>query len=230
MATLPSSFVLKSNHGRGFNVMADEGRRADRAVLMEKGRSFLRQRWGRMKREWAYSRIVPRLFVEETLRTADGRAPDEYAVTVMNGAPLFITAQRSEDGRTAYGYYTPTWRRLPVTIGLGTRGADVPRPRCLDAMLRTASAVGGLVDMLRVDFYDVDGVAYFGECTVYSVSGMLPVHPVAFDLDWGRRWDIGRAAFFTAPLGPFGRIYRWALAIWLAAERAGGRGSGVTDR
>jgi hypothetical protein len=227
---LPPTFVLKTNHGSGFNKLAD-GHTIAPAQLIDQARTFLKSRWGRMRREWAYTQIVPKLFVEEVLRTRSGQMPDEYSVTVMNGRPLFVTAQRQVGGAPFYGYYTTDWVRLPVLIGAGRRDGDIERPRCLDHMLHTAAAVGRLVDMLRVDFYDVDGVDYFGECTVYSVSGLLPIRPRNYDFDWGRQWDIGESAFFTARLGPALRLYRWALATRLAASgRLPHRGSEPQDR
>ena len=88
-------------------------------------------------------------------------------------------------------------------------------------------AIGGMVDMLRVDFYDADGVAYFGECTVYPVSGLLEIRPRGFDFEWGARWRLARSAFFAIQLGPLMRAYRWALSLHLAQTDRNGRGTGV---
>jgi hypothetical protein len=63
-----------------------------------------------------------------------------------------------------------------------------------------------------VDFYDVDGIDYFGECTIYSVSGLLPIRPQEFDFAWGATWDITKSSFFGARVGWPLRLYRWALA------------------
>lgn len=213
---LPQRFVVKTNHGSGFNVMVYDRAQADRDALVARARHFFARQYGHKKLEWAYEGIAPRLYVEEMLKTANGDPPDEYKVTVMNGRPVLITAVRLEGKRRAYAYFTPDWKRLPVTIGDGSKAGTIDRPRCLDHMLATAAAVGRLVDMVRIDFYDVDGVDFFGECKIYSVSGLLPIDPRTYDFAWGREWDITGSYFFSGPLPWPLRPYRWALRTRLA--------------
>lgn len=204
-------YVLKANHGCRFNVMVREGDPRTHGALLKAGHRLMRSRWGRDVREWAYEKITPRLFLEEMLVTAAGRPPGEYKITVIHGRPLVITAENRADAGTTYGYYSEDWNRLPMEIGDGSRSADIPRPPCLDRMLRAASRVGSLLDMVRVDFYDVDGMACFGEFTIYPVSGLLPIRPKQLDLDWGEAWDLRQSWFFRSNLSRPLRVYRWAL-------------------
>ena len=225
--TLPPHFYLKSNHGSGFNLAVDQAAPDARERARAFGRDVLKRRWGASRREWAYSQIEPRLFAENRLRSVAGDSPPEFAVVVMDRRVVFVAAQRKVGGRSLYGYYSPDWARLPVLIGDGSRDEDVARPLSLEEMLASARAIGGMVDMLRVDFYDADGVAYFGECTVYPVSGLLEIRPRGFDFEWGARWRLARSAFFAIQLGPLMRAYRWALSLHLAQTDRNGRGTGV---
>jgi len=211
-ADLPSPpYVLKGNHGCRFNVMVREADAGAHARLVTDGHRLMRSRWGGDIREWAYGRIAPRLFLEEMLVTSSGLPPVECKITVLHGHPLVITAENRTHAGTTYGYYSDNWSRLPMEVGDGSRSTDIPRPLCLDRMLHAASLIGSLVDMVRVDFYDVDGKACFGECTIYPVSGLLPIRPRRFDIEWGDAWDLRQSWFFRSNLSLPLRVYRWAL-------------------
>lgn len=212
---LPDAFVLKTNHGSGFNLMVPDRCAFTHDALVSAGRRLLQRRIQDKRREWAYTAIAPRLYVEDMLRTATGAPPPEYKITVMNGRPVLIAAVDFDGRQRRYGYYSPAWVRIEVAIGAGSRAADAPPPPSLARMLQTATIIGRQVDMVRVDFYDVDGAAYFGECTVYSVSGLLPIRPRALDFAWGAQWQLANSDFFTARLPWPLRVYRWALAARL---------------
>ena len=42
-----------------------------------------------------------------------------------------------------------------------------------------------LMQKPRVDFYEVDGKAYFGELTFYQNSGLVPIEPPEWDKKLG---------------------------------------------
>lgn len=215
---LNQPYVLKANHGCGMNVMVCEPRAVTQGELVNSGKNFLQKRHGMAYLEWAYQVIPPQLFIEELLGTPNGEPPLEYKIGLLNGKPIHITVARKTPSGTAYGYYRADWTRIPITVGNVPVIDDVSKPRSLHHMLSTAQAIGNLIDMVRVDFYEVDGEAYFGECTVYSVSGTLALRPRCIDFEWGACWDITQSNFFHSKIGIFLRIYRWALGCSVSAH------------
>jgi hypothetical protein len=217
---LNQSYVLKANHGCGMNVMVREPRAVAQRELVDAGKNFLQKRWGMTLLEWAYQEIPPQLFIEELLGAQNGEPPLEYKIGLLNGKPIHITVARKTPSGTLYGYYRPDWTRIPITVGKAPVSDDVSRPRSLHRMLSTAQAIGELIEMVRVDFYEVDGEAYFGECTVYSVSGIMALRPRSIDFEWGACWDITQSNFFHSKIGPFLQIYRWALGIKIKVQES----------
>lgn len=216
---LNQPYVLKANNGCKMNVMVPAPTPGAYGQLLSSGYDFLQRQYGRRNYEWAYQEIPPRLFIEELLVTASGDPPDEYKICMMNGEPIHITVEHHSPEGPQFVYYSPDWSMLPMAVGNYEPWLhDVPRPRSLPQMLETARSIGTLVDMVRVDFYEVDGESYFGECTIYSVSGLKPLRPRRFDWEWGARWDLTQSAFFHAEVGFPQRVYRWALRVCLLVK------------
>jgi len=165
---LPARWVLKPNHRTGL-VLFGEGR-ADAADLRLRTRGWTDAAHWRITREWAYSDAAPELVVEEFIGT--GEAPADYKVFVFDGVPRMVQVHTSRFGRHESRQYTPEWE--PITWSAGyPAGPDVARPQRLVEMLGAASAMAAGFDMLRVDFYEIDGVLWFGERTPYPGAGLV---------------------------------------------------------
>ena len=78
--------------------------------------------------------------------------------------------------------------------------SDPPKPSALAALIDAAERFAANVDHLRVDLYEIDGVAYFGEATVYPSSGHKawiernavcdPHPPLNIDRQMGDLWSL----------------------------------------
>ena len=54
----------------------------------------------------------------------------------------------------------------------------VPKPQSLGRMLAAAEILGRDLDFVRVDFYEIDGRAIFGEMTLFPESGLASFDPL----------------------------------------------------
>ena len=68
---------------------------------------------------------------------------------------------------------------------------ELVKPGGTDPSPEAAKAIAAGFDMLRVDFYEHDGVLWFGELTPYPGSGLAVVDP-AMDAALGERWTLPR--------------------------------------
>jgi hypothetical protein len=182
---LPGHWVLKPNHscirrlvGRGSVDVADLRRRTA---------GWVDEQYWRKSEEWAYRRARPCLLVEEYVGVP-GVVPADLKVMVVGGEPRLVELHtgRGDDHRTRL--HDPEWRPLPWTIGYRP-GPDADPPERLDDLLKAATALADGFDMLRVDFYEVDGELWFGELTPYPGAGLSPLEP---DLDafLGAAWTV----------------------------------------
>lgn len=182
---LPAHWVLKPNDASGL-VLFGSGP-ADPDELAARTASWLHRKYRRQHEEWAYRRARPGLLVEEFIGTP-GESPADLKVLVFDGVPRIVGVHSSRDTIHRNRLYTPDWEPLPWTGGY-TRGPDTPRPERLEDMLKAASALAAGFDMLRVDFYEHEGVLWFGELTPYPGGGMTRIEP-ELDALQGHWWNL----------------------------------------
>jgi len=182
---LPGHWVLKPNHscirrlfGRGSADVADLRRRAA---------GWVDEQYWRKSEEWAYRRARPCLLVEEHVGFP-GVVPADLKVVVVGGEPRLVELHTGRGDDHSTRLYDPEWRPLPWTIGYRP-GPDAGPPERLEDLLKAATALADGFDMLRVDFYEVDGELWFGELTPYPGAGLSPLEP---DLDalLGAAWTL----------------------------------------
>ncbi len=182
---LPEHWVLKPNHGTR-RVHFGHGR-PDVAELARTTRGWVEQDLWREDGEWAY-RSARHLLVAEEFIGVPGTAPDDLKVFVFDGFPRLVQVHTARFDGHSKRVYTPEWEPKDWSTGRAL-GPLAPRPRRLDDMLRAASALAAGFDMLRVDFYEHDGVLWFGELTPYPGSGVLRLDPEMDEL-MGRWWTL----------------------------------------
>lgn len=185
---LPQRWVLKPNHSTG-KVVLGEGP-ADVAELARQTEGWLAEDLSRRTGEWAYRTARPVLLVEEFIGEP-GQTPDDLKVYVFDGVPRLVQVHSSRFEGHRSRVYTPSWSPRPWLAGYPA-GPDAPRPVRLEEMLEAAGALAEGFDMLRVDFYEHEGVLWFGETTPYPGSGMIDVDP-EMDDELGRWWSLPRA-------------------------------------
>ncbi|MGY5882421.1 ATP-grasp fold amidoligase family protein [Modestobacter lacusdianchii] len=161
---LPDRWVLKPNHSTA-RVHLGHGR-PDLADLVERTRGWTEQQHWRVTGEWAYRSARPCLLVEEFIGEP-GKVPDDYKVLVFDGVPRLVEVHTGRFSAHRAFPYTPDWE--PLVAG----DTAVPRPERLADMLASAEALSAGFDMMRVDFYEVDGELWFGELSPYAGSGLL---------------------------------------------------------
>jgi hypothetical protein len=177
---LPDEFVLKANHGSGWNCFVENKTAMRRADLVELGKKWLRSDFTIVGREWAYKNIQRALYAEQLLRDDRQAAPPDYKLFVFGGKVRVIQVDRDRSTRHTQVLYDERWNLIEGTIAAAL-GEPVPRPVSLGLMLEAAEALSAGVDFVRVDLYEIDGKAYFGELTSSPNKGLSPFRPPSLD-------------------------------------------------
>ena len=183
--TLPSSFVLKANHGSGWNIVVKNKDEVDWRASMRKLRSWLGQNYYYFGREWVYKNIEPKILCESLLLGVDGGIPYDYKVFTFNGNPLVIQVDVDRFGKHTRAFYDTEWKRLPFTIMYPQYAFELEKPQPLAEMLEVASLLGRNIPFCRVDLYAIGKSIKFGELTFYPGNGMEKFIPAEFDLTIG---------------------------------------------
>jgi hypothetical protein len=142
-------------------------------------------------REWAYSRVKPRILVEELL-TVEGDLPFDYKLLVFGGKVglIWIDQHRFADHRR--NLYTPGWEPIDVEFTEPyhfPRGAADPRPANLRELIEIAERLSGGIDFVRVDLYNLPDRVVVGELTVYPEGGWAAFDPPGFNRELGGLWS-----------------------------------------
>lgn len=121
----------------------------------------------------------------EDSRTSELR---DYKIFTFDGVAkaLYIASERQIRGEeTKFDFFDTEFRHLPFTNG--RPNADVPpaKPETFDEMVKLAEKLSKDIPHLRVDFYEVNGKAYFGELTFSHWSGFVPFCPEEWDKTFG---------------------------------------------
>lgn len=185
---LPDRFVLKCTHDCGGMVVcrdraAFDEKRARRMLAKALKRDFYRQ-W----REWPYRLVKPRILAEKYMEdSATGALPD-YKFFAFDGvvrAMFVATDRQNPDEETKFDFYDADYRHLPLRNGHPNAAVPPPRPETFDEMKALAAILSKGLPHVRVDFYEADGKAYFGELTFSHWSGIVPFEPDEWDFTFG---------------------------------------------
>lgn len=209
---LPSRCVIKPNCRSGSVCFVQCPADLQPEVITAQCRKWLSRPYDQAGRQWGYRDIKRRIMVEEFLDThPDEDVMGDVRFHLFNGRVHLITygPSRIVDGaRIPLGktsYYDKDWRQLPYVNT--AQQADVPpplpRPPQLERMVAAAEALGEGVDHVRVDLYLGRERPYFGEITVYPLSGFGRFRVVPdtelgpaedFETRFGRAWRLPRIA------------------------------------
>jgi hypothetical protein len=211
---LPESFVVKPTHGSGAAIVVSpeapadavlprpewgwvyahvRPEAADRATLHAIAADWMTKLYGRgPNEEWAYSRITPRVIVEEALSGPGGGIPDDYKFFVFHGRVRYIQVDSGRFDTRTQDFHDPEWNHLPLSGG--PAWADPPReaPDRLERMIEIAERLGAGTDFVRVDLYLLPERIVFGELTSYPAGGHSPFEPIRYDAEFGSHWTVPR--------------------------------------
>lgn len=184
-APWPMPFIVKANHGCNQFVVVRKA--SDWQAALRLAPAWLREPYGRWLDEWHYTRARRMILVEPHIGEAE-RLPLDYKVYVFNGVARCIQVHLDRMDNHRWVQFDRHWQQMSSS----RCGAEVRRPETLAQMLRAAEAIASTRDHLRVDFYEVDGIMYFGETCLFPGSGLDPFHPQSLDEVLGRFWGSAR--------------------------------------
>lgn len=188
---LPTSFVMKANHGCAFVEVVRDKSQTSFEELSKLAKKWLSIDYYRVSRERHYRFIEPRLYFEQLLVDSEGRIPADLKIHVFGGHPegpriqWMIIADRFGDARG--DIYDENWRRMDVRFGpYAPSDKPIPRPAYWDKVQYVAARLAEEFDYVRVDLYALGDQVYFGELTFTPGAGRMRFHPDSHEYYWGR--------------------------------------------
>jgi len=177
LASLPPRFVVKANHGSGWNLIVNGSAAISEAALRSQCRKWLGMRYGVETHEDWYSAISPKIMVEEYLADAVHGVPLDYKFWVFHGVVEFVQVDLGRFSNHTRSMYDRRGNRQPWSVHYPL-GPDVQRPKSLDRMIEMAECLAVDPEFVRVDLYcPNDETPRFGELTLTPGCGWIPFLP-----------------------------------------------------
>jgi hypothetical protein len=183
----------------------------------------MRRRYGRKFGEWGYRDATRRILVEEMLIENGEPIRLEYKFHVSSGTTAYVyAARRDEQGNEQKCHFDRDGNYAPPPPGSGPQWVKIDLPSSFPRMLEIAEKLTAPFDHMRCDFYDLNGVTFFSEFSVYPLSGKGIINTRLRDL-CSDSWDLRQSWFLIAPQTGWRRLYAGALRRWLDTNALPGK-------
>jgi hypothetical protein len=189
--SLPSSFVMKANHGCGFVKVVWDKSKTSFEELNRLASQWLGTNFYHASRERHYRDIKPRIFFEKVLLEKSGKIPADLKLHVFGRRPggpiIYPTVISDRFGDIRGDVYDAQWNRLELALGDYKRSEVAAlSPSNWAEIVRIATLLAKDLGYVRVDLYSIGDKIYFGELTFTPGAGVLPFNPNQYDYEWGR--------------------------------------------
>lgn len=190
-STLPNEFVIKCTHDSGGIVICKDKAKFDAEKTRRKITQCLKKNYYWFGREWPYKDVKPRVLVEKLMIDESDADLKDYKIFNFWGQPRMIQVDYDRFTNHRRNLYSVDWEYIDASIQYPTDpNIKIPKPVCLEEMLKLAKILSKDIPFVRTDFYCIDNRVYFGELTFYHGSGFEDFHPKNFGLELGVYLDL----------------------------------------
>ncbi|WP_417350350.1 ATP-grasp fold amidoligase family protein [Gordonibacter pamelaeae] len=183
---LPERFVLKCTHDSEGVVVVSDRAQFGLEAAKAKIEAALKCNFYYIGREWPYLNVKPRIIAEEYMEDLRHGELRDYKFFCFDGEPkvMFVASGRGA-GQTKFDYFDTHFNRFDIKQHYPNSEGEIERPETFGRMMDAARTLSRGIPHVRIDFYEVDGKMYFGECTFYHFSGFMPFEPDEWDEVFG---------------------------------------------
>ncbi len=173
-SSLPSEFVIKTNHDSGTVLVFQNREMLDDEKVKQRFDEALKRPYGWNNGEWAYSYVKPKIFVEEFLNDGMGSGPPpDYKFHCVNGEIRWMQFVFDRGSHIKECIVDPDG--APMGLHLSQRMTPVnefTKPLNWSDLCRVAEAMATGFKYVRVDLYNLSPQRIVcGELTFYPWMG-----------------------------------------------------------
>lgn len=191
---LPNKFVLKCNHGAGYNIVVSNKDNFDKDFSRKKINQWLESDYSLIASEIHYKEIPRKIICEKFLENEYGEFPDDYKFYCFNGHPQCVMLCKGrKNGETKFYYFDLDWKLIPLStdsINAIENDIIIDKPDGYDDMLDYAKKVSRDFKFVRADFYLISSKVIFGELTFTPSAGLDKERLAQTDLLFGEMLKI----------------------------------------
>lgn len=179
---LPNQFVLKCNHNSGMGMCICRDKSKLNIVKVKKElRRGMRQDYYLTNREWPYKDVPRKIMAEMFMEDGNKQDLTDYKFFCFNGEPFMMYVSHDNAEHATTDFFDMEYHHLPIRMKDPNSDNPPAKPLEFEEMRKYARILAKETPFLRVDFYVIDHVVYFGELTFFHNSGLTPIHPKEWD-------------------------------------------------
>jgi hypothetical protein len=188
---LPSKFVIKANHGCGYNIfVSDKTQLNEEKAKMKLGKwlgeNFCQDKY--LGTEWAYKNIKPTIVIESFIEE-NGKAPTDYKFWCFSGRVECIILYFDRFENISIKTFNRNFEPIELRFAVPEYHGKYHCPLNLDEMIKVAESLAKGFDFVRVDLYNHQGSILFGELTFYHGGTSYKFLPASQDYFFGDKWQ-----------------------------------------
>lgn len=174
---LPEKFVIKTNNASGTNIIVKNKEQSDIKKIKKQLQKWLKTNYSNYALEPQYQYMKPLILIEHLIESEEPLK--DYRIFCFNGKPEFLYV--SIDGEidcdgfsnkiARKGYFDLEFNKLNFLKKETHEFDNITMPPNFNNMLEMSEKLSEGIPFVRVDFYNIDGVIYFGELTFTPSSG-----------------------------------------------------------
>lgn len=169
---LPNQFVIKCNHGSGWNIIVKDKSKLNLAETKEKLDKWLKTNFAfKYGYELHYRDIKPKIIIEKYVSN-DGKNLYDYKFWCFNGNVKYMQFRNDFSEHLEMCFYDLHWKKQPFYYDHPLYKPDLPKPDNFSEMVNIAQKLCKGFAFVCVDLYRLnDGSIKFGEMTFTRSSG-----------------------------------------------------------
>lgn len=186
---MPDQFVLKCNHGSGWNEIVRDKSQMDIPKIKRNFDYWMSLDYAFYSGfEMQYKDMERKILIEQYIEQADGNLYD-YKIHCFMGIPkvIQVIGDRDNQNHTAkQAFYDTNWNRLDMDTGdYPLYSKELSAPIKLDEMLEIAKKLSKPFRYVRIDLYEINNQVKFGEFTFTPNSGIHQWSAESINAEWG---------------------------------------------
>jgi hypothetical protein len=148
--------------------------------------------YGKLKEEWWYEQIKPKVVVENLITDQNGNLPREYKVYCFHkksGFECIIRTILDRETNKKSAFFDGNWNHIDLTYNKGVQPKVKPnKPANLSEIKSVAKNLSEDFNHARIDLMSTGSSLYFGEITLADTSGFINFDPKCWDYKFGAMW------------------------------------------
>ena len=194
---LPDQFVLKANHGSGWNIIVKDKSIFDKEEAKGKFDQWMHTNYAFVAGfELHYMSVPPKIMAEEYIEDLS----TEYQYWCFNGQPKFISCIQEPHGKNEKASYSLDFKLLDFITSAPAKPDGFEKPDFLDDMDSSTHLLCQSFTFVRVDYLSDGNHYYFGEITFTPASGLVGWKPEEYDKIIGEWMQLPKTTLIRSAL------------------------------